>query len=579
MASFYGTTLAAGNRVQFQFDKTYATRRAMDSECEQDGVFLGRYVLVEYDEDPIRGYYNGHDFFTTPAFVASSVIARRTGVVYQNLAQTGIRAFFTYDEANDVYVEVTNESASPYTLSYTTDVQYYGRGYDSTAWVKTYDTSGETPKYRYVMVAELNTITPTFHLAVDPPTYQPTAPYFDSSTTNIDYYLHTQAQYADYIHELEDSSQSDLTIQQGKVTWSTLESGQTYTVVAPRDVNADVYFNKKGFNKTLHVKSGSDDNSIGFDYQSSGRQYYNTVDRRGIWEAGTTADDIRAWHIRLPALGDAVCDLYDFIYGYDTETNVRNTKLAAARGDIDASYSITSALGTVNLLRDLLGYVREKHTNQTVNSTVTYDLATSHILYYDTGDGTTTNKDAPIKYYYYKYSPAYKAGVLHKPENGEPYLTYSLGANELNNGETATTRTVYYADIYKLENGIYRKPNLNLYEDGDETLYAAIPRWIFSEMQTDIEDTLSGILVRLAQELGGDPNVRDNTLLGWVNQVKDLCDGLGAEYEARITALETAMQNISTNEELIQAVCNRISEGYIADICDQRILNYHNQNP
>lgn len=569
MPSFYGTTLAAGNRVSFQFDKTYASRYAMDRECEQDGVFLGRYVLVEYDEDPIRGYYNGYDFFTTPAFVASSKIERRAGVIYQNLAQTGIRAFFTYDPANDVYVEVNDQSASPYTLSYMTDVQQYGRGYDSTAWVKTYDTSGETPKYRYVMVAELNTIVPTFHLAVDPPTYQPTAPYFDSSTTNVDYYLHAQASYADYIHELQDNTHSDLQIMQGKVNWNTLESGQTYTTINPRLVNADVYFNKRGFNKNLHVKSDSDDNSIGFDYEVSGRQYYNTVSRTGVWSGGTTAEDMRAWHIRLPALGDAVCDLYDFMYGYDETTGVRNTKLATSRGDIDAPYTPNSALGTVNMLRDLMGYLREKHTNQQVGSTITYTETDTHTLFYDTGDGTTTNADTPVKYYYYKYSPAYKIGVLHKPENGDPYLTYSLGSNELNNGDSATTRTVYEEDIFVLEDGVYKKPNLGLYNDGNNTdLYAAIPRWVFAEMQVNVEDTLSGILVKIVQELGGDANARDNTLRGLVNQVKDLCNGLGREYEQRIATLEQQYANIASNEALIQAIVNRIDDDHIADIAD-----------
>ncbi len=579
MASFYGNSLGAGNKVAFQFDKIYQTRYAMDVACASDGVFLGRYVLVEYEEDPIRGYYNttDHQFYTTPGFVASSKIDGREGVIYQNLGSSGIRIFYVYSAATQSYTEVTSADATVYTLSYQTDMERYGRGYDSTIWVKIYDTSGSNPTYRYIMVAELNTLTPNFHLTVDPPTYAPTAPYFDSSTTDLDYYLHVQGQYADYVHELEPGDASDENVVQGKVNWATLESGQTYSIVQPRSVRADIYYNKAGFDKTRHVKSSGVDNSIGFDYGSSNRYYYNTVDRTGIWSGGTTADDLRLWHIRLPALGDAVCDLYDFIYGYDASTGLRSAQLSTSRGDMNASYSVTSALGTLNLLRDLLGYIREKRTTQVVGSTVTYTEADTHTLYYDVGDGENTSADAPQVFYYYKYDPAYKIGILHKPENGDPYLTYNLGADELNNGGTSVTRTVTEEDIFFLDtDGIYKKPNLALYEDGDSThLYAAISRWTFTQMQVNTEDTLSGILVRLVQELGGDNEVRDSSMRGLLNQAKDLVAGAGAEYEQRIAALEQNYANLASNEALIQAVCDRISEQYIADICDQRILAYH----
>jgi len=54
--------------------------------------------------------------------------------------------------------------------------------------MKSYDST--TDGWRYVLIAEMNTVVPTFHLAVDAPEYTTTAPYFDRDSTNIDYYLH-----------------------------------------------------------------------------------------------------------------------------------------------------------------------------------------------------------------------------------------------------------------------------------------------------------------------------------------------------------------------------------------------------
>jgi hypothetical protein len=58
--------------------------------------------------------------------------------------------------------------------------------------MKSYDTQG-TPKY--VMVAELNSIVPTFAISVDAPTEIPQSPHFDATNTNIFYTMHLQPQW------------------------------------------------------------------------------------------------------------------------------------------------------------------------------------------------------------------------------------------------------------------------------------------------------------------------------------------------------------------------------------------------
>ena len=45
---FYGN-ITNVNKTQFTFDKIYSSRYLMESRISSDSVYLGRYVLVEYD--------------------------------------------------------------------------------------------------------------------------------------------------------------------------------------------------------------------------------------------------------------------------------------------------------------------------------------------------------------------------------------------------------------------------------------------------------------------------------------------------------------------------------------------------
>jgi hypothetical protein len=93
-----------------------------------------------------------------------------------------------------------NDVTTPYQWRFQQDVKAYGRGYDSTAWVKRYDVNTKT--YKYVMVAELNAVVPTFHMVVNPPNAIPVTPYFDRDTTNMDYYLHMQSDFGSRIKKI-----------------------------------------------------------------------------------------------------------------------------------------------------------------------------------------------------------------------------------------------------------------------------------------------------------------------------------------------------------------------------------------
>lgn len=73
------------------------------------------------------------------------------------------------------------------------DKAIYGvsRGYDSTVWQKLYSEGSE----KYVMIAELNTVVPTFAISADAPTLVPISPHFDTDSTNVYYKFHWQPQW------------------------------------------------------------------------------------------------------------------------------------------------------------------------------------------------------------------------------------------------------------------------------------------------------------------------------------------------------------------------------------------------
>lgn len=82
------------------------------------------------------------------------------------------------------------EDNDPYTYNFNQDKKKFGasRGYDSTVWQKVFVDGVE----KYVMIAELNTVVPTFGITADPPTLLPINPHWGADSTNVYYTLHWQ---------------------------------------------------------------------------------------------------------------------------------------------------------------------------------------------------------------------------------------------------------------------------------------------------------------------------------------------------------------------------------------------------
>jgi len=91
-------------------------------------------------------------------------------------------------ETDELAWTAAADDASAYTLNASIDRAVYGsgRGYDSTVWQKVIRNGRDT----YVMIAELNSVVPTFDISADAPTMTPIVPHFDVNSTNVYYKLH-----------------------------------------------------------------------------------------------------------------------------------------------------------------------------------------------------------------------------------------------------------------------------------------------------------------------------------------------------------------------------------------------------
>ena len=292
---------------------------------------------------------------------------------------TPVRENFSYAEYKDVPWSAEDNN---YFKNYNIDIGIYGvsRGYDSTVWQKVY-TNG-TPKY--VMIAELNSVVPTFDLAADAPSIFPNIPHFDSDSTNVYYRLHWQPQWGMRLkasdpalrtpflntngeaYSSTGSTESTALTRQNDIkqypsdettTWTHSvfdsnnqfqrleyfipDNGNGTSVWSDKDtaamyepLGAAVYYNKAGFDpeKITYSKDtyyeGWDNNTVTDEISItptgvSGHQYksHNPIERESV------QPDIQELSIMLPSVGDTMAAVWDVVYGgrnIDPDATTRN---------------------------------------------------------------------------------------------------------------------------------------------------------------------------------------------------------------------------------------------------------------
>ena len=220
---FYGNVTNA-SKSQFVFDRHYPNRKSMDENMETDGVFIGRYVLVEYDykDEEIKQFYKtATGNYATVNSDDIHVRLKSSDITLGEVICIPVQNnFFDQDPKMDLFyqcisfdpeTDVANfkvEEDDAYTINYHIDIAKYGagRGYDSTVWQKV----ANEGIIKYVMIAELNSVVPTFEISADAPTMEPLPPHFDGNSTNVYYNMHVQNPYGFRVQKATPISEESL---------------------------------------------------------------------------------------------------------------------------------------------------------------------------------------------------------------------------------------------------------------------------------------------------------------------------------------------------------------------------------
>lgn len=416
---FYGN-ITNTSKTQFQFDRTYPNRATMEATMNVDGVYAGRYVLIEYDSnleqtlDAFPRVYMQNNIAYFASSAGQRTMVTRNDIDFGDIVYTA--ADYIEDQqlvptdctfwkctstmqANSVApatFERAVSSESNYVMNFNIDTAKYGesRGYDSTVWQKAYINGNE----RYIQIAELNSVVPTFDISADAPTVYPIQPHFDINSTNVYYKLHWQPQWGLRVKEAGNGKitvskdtppagtqyPSDESIHYDIYSYNST-TGQTES----RQVEypAAIYYNKAGFDKEVRTYYNTLGDEIQVAPTGVSGVAYNTHNLLNPNATSTDQVDTQEFKILLPSLGNTISDIWDIIYGYGTKVNadessttVDNNKrfrdiewkdAVTGTEDIDNKGGMTRDLNTlagcINKVHDLMGMIITDKNNATLN--------------------------------------------------------------------------------------------------------------------------------------------------------------------------------------------------------------------
>jgi hypothetical protein len=447
--AFYGN-INNSVRSQFYFDKIYPNRKVMDDNAGSDQVFLGRYVLVEYKSEMSEDAYPSNFFYSDGKLYNSKNLEPAQRLTTNNCQLKGgdivrILPGNNIDTKNEVIefhsisvsgVNITSrkiakQDDNPFWTNFNIDLETYfgyrleqdfpkGRGYDSTVWQKTYDNGEE----RYVMVAELNSHAPTLDIIADAPTMTPLTPHFDPDSTNAYYRMHLQPAWGMWSRPASGdsprTSQTNTLKSDENVNYKTYEyspSTDEITIKEAVSAPAAIYYNKDGFSKTTRTYDDETENVINMlPTGISGQKYYDHVSGEM-----REAPDINELTIQLPAIGNAISDLWDVIYGESRNLDIAWNSQAGLRfikPDENGGYNfdlenIQTLAGTINSLHDIMGMIIEEVEIENVEDSESVDQLDKGVIYYNTFDKKFYRKGTR-----FEYDPN---GVEWRTDNGGPY--------------------------------------------------------------------------------------------------------------------------------------------------------------
>lgn len=590
---FYGN-ITNTTKTQFSFDRTYPNRTMMDVNATTDGVYLGRYVLVEYDlyydgeegfgkkeygDNYTEVYYDRNQGYTEEDFenisfytVANNFeainIVQYTETADKNESYKGsnnavLKGQIVRVKVDEDWTQIGNkgeyyilmqcigpksdkdktavfalisdsEDRDPYIENFNIDVRKYGkgRGYDSTVWQKVYTNDRE----KYVMIAELNAVVPTFHLTPDAPTLTPITPHFDTKSTSVYYNLHWQPQWGLKIkgekYNSTGTSIDENTYPSDEIVkydyWKYDSESDTQSQYK-EEYNGAIYYNKDGFDKATISYANKDYLGEGvYPYNDNG-EIENSISILPTGQSGAEYNkhsngtsygvkpDTQEIKIMLPSLGNTIAEIWDIVYGnkdinngdarnldinWDSTQGLRlikeKTKGNGYEFDIE---EVQTLAGCINSVHDLMGMIIRRDTTKDKSFTKEEwlkDPNAKNEIYYDGTDFYRVKSNYTFTKYEGNIKDAKEILYVMKNENTDT-SDFPVGSvwnkNVLDRpaGITLGTRSDTPA-AEKLE-GFARSMN-----------------------------TMHGALLRVLQVLEGEDELDRNTnsLQGAINTIKDL---------------------------------------------------------
>lgn len=468
--SFYGKVVNL-DRAQFNFDKIYSSRYEMDHNIKTDGIYVNRLVLVEYDsegsDDSFKSCYLAPDGKLYASFkqkegasiqevldgavefpaayklevVSSSTVSlnycqvRQGDVVrvpatvidkngkiierfnYNTLASShepidigtlngSVTLYYQAKLVNgQSEFTILTSANSAYVRNYALDTSIYGkgRGWDSTVWQKVYKDNKE----QYIMIAELNSTMPALGISTDAPSIVPTAPHFDTDSTNKFYQLHWQPSWGLRIKGAEqftgpvldeNGNKSELftssTILTNDVkdypsdeetSWSQIKMDtenntsqkQYFNIETKQWQNAEskipaaIYYNKAGFDPE-HISYANENiiDKISVEPTGYSGHLYNQHDGTNRL---AVSEDTQEISIMLPSLGNTLAHVWDLVYGSEEQNGSLNRNLNINWDNKDGlrlvninpegngytydTDKVNTLAGCINSVHDLMGMI------------------------------------------------------------------------------------------------------------------------------------------------------------------------------------------------------------------------------
>lgn len=351
--SFYGNISNAG-RTNLTFDKIYSSRYQMEEALKQgDGVFVGRYVLIEYDDNTFsrrEGYINKENndniiyadtTYNVPYIKSDSTVDNLYGVVIGDLiyVEDGNKVnYYICDGFNNdnniaifslIQIVKIEDAPNDYILNYTIDKNWANtndltkefencQGWDSTIWQKTL-INGEA---KYKMIGSLNSKIPTFYIEAEAPSTEPIAPHFGQNSTNQEYVLHTQPTWGFRVKRAHDENLSDQEINQKYIGYDADDTNKEINNL--EKYNGAIYFNNDGFDSLYRSKDTETVTEVTLSNSGYSGKEYIIHDNTPV-QKFEQKPDIQELTVHLPAIGNAISDLWDIVYGefeYDDDGNI-----------------------------------------------------------------------------------------------------------------------------------------------------------------------------------------------------------------------------------------------------------------